>query len=202
LLKQLSISFESEVLWQRKNIEATKFEIIGDELTEEIIKIDNVSLHSTWLEYLAEFEAQRKSNLRKGKELWDNRSLEFKNLIFCDNSEKDFKGLAISDTNFGQLWNVLKTLDAYCLDSTNDYSLKSIQDKTKQDISDESDSVKQNPKLAIYRKFTVNGVSFFLGFHVKNFSGAMRLHFLPDKENRKILIGYFGKHLPTKRAPK
>ncbi|NJK96837.1 MAG: hypothetical protein HC905_19695 [Bacteroidales bacterium] len=202
LLKQLSISFESEVLWQRKNIEATKCEIIGDELTEEIVKIDNVSLHSTWLEYITEFEAQRKSNLRKGKELWENRSLEFKNLIFCGNSEKDFKGLSISDTIFGQLWNVLKTLDAYCLDSTNDYSLKSIQDKTKLDISDESDSVKQNPKLAIYRKFTVNSVSLFFGFHVKNFSGAMRLHFLPDRENRKILIGYFGKHLPTKRDPK
>ncbi len=70
------------------------------------------------------------------------------------------------------------------------------------DISDESESVKQNPKFAIHRKFNVNGVPLFFGYHVKNFSGEMRLHFLPDKENKKILIAYFGKHLPTKKVPK
>jgi hypothetical protein len=201
-LEQLCVSFDSEAIWQNKTIVATKNEIIGDDYIEEEVNINNVALYETWKEYLLEIETQRKSNLRKGTELWNNKSIEFRNLVFCGNSENNFKGLSVSDTIFNQLWNVLKSLDSYCQDPTNDYSLKSIQEKTMLEISDESESVKQNPKFAVYRNFMVNGVLLFFGYHVKNFGGEMRLHFLPDREHQKILIAYFGKHLPTKKYPK
>lgn len=202
LLNQLSISYDSEIIWKKKVIEATKVEIINEKITEEIVTIKNVAEHNNWLEHFASIELQRKENLKKGNELWINKEVEFPNLIFCGKSEKNLKYLSVSDTIFSQLWNTLKTLDCYCQNVSNDYSLKSIKEKTKLDISDESDSIKQNPKLSIHRTFLVEGKTLFFGYHVKNFSGEMRLHFLPDPEKKKILIAYFGKHLPTKRDPK
>ncbi len=79
-LKQLCISFDSEEIWRNKTIRAIKNEIIDENYSEELVDINNVALYETWQEYLLHIEAQRKSNLRKGNVLWENRETEFKNL--------------------------------------------------------------------------------------------------------------------------
>ena len=65
--------------------------------------------------------------------------------------------------------------------------------------SDESQTVRNHPKLRKLRTFPLpeSGKSVFFQAHIKLTNG-LRLHFYPDKENKKIYIGYIGKHLPTK----
>jgi hypothetical protein len=202
LLAQLAISYSSEDIWRNNLIELIKHEIIAEDFIEEKVIVKNTAEYSDWLFHLLDIENQRKESFRKGNELWNKKAIEFPNLVFCGKSEDDLKNLSVSDTVFNQLWIVLKSLNKYCIETNIDFSLKSLLEKTKLEISDESDSVKSNPKFSIYRTFTVNGKSKFFGYHVKSFSGEMRLHFLTDSENRKIFIGYFGKHLPTKKFPK
>lgn len=202
LLSQLAISYSSDVIWRSNFINIIKYEIIKDDFTEEIVTVKNVSEQDDWLIHLSDVENQRKESLRKGNELWKNKEIEFPNLVFCGKSENNLKGLSISDVLFNQLWSALEKLNNYCNETNCDFSLNSIKETTKLEISDESDSVKQNPKFAIHRIFVVNGEREFFGFHVKNFSGEMRLQFLTDNVNKKIIIGYFGKHLPTKKFSK
>jgi hypothetical protein len=72
--------------------------------------------------------------------------------------------------------------------------------KTWIDFSDDSKTVQNIPKLKRHRMFMLpDGRTVFFGLHIKNFPAAMRLHFLPDYEAKKVYIGYFGKHLPTKK---
>lgn len=116
---------------------------------------------------------------------------------FCNSTEKEFKQLNINNATYNKLWNNLKKLNKNVCECRNDDELK---EKSKLDFSDESDSVKNNRKLSRYRMIMLpDGSRKFFGLHIKNFPSAMRMHFYPDYINHKIYIGYFGKHLPTKR---
>ena len=64
-------------------------------------------------------------------------------------------------------------------------------------ISDESESVHNNPKLSLMRSFYINNTlkSQFCFFHVK--VGSIRIYVYPDNVNKKIYVPYIGGHLPT-----
>ena len=61
--------------------------------------------------------------------------------------------------------------------------------------SDESESVKNNPKRKRYRKFRDHtGATYFFYKHIKNFPNDYRMYF--EERNESIIIGYIGPHLP------
>ena len=64
-------------------------------------------------------------------------------------------------------------------------------------ISDESESVHNNPKLSSMRSFYINNTlnSQFCFFHVK--VGTIRIYIYPDNVNKRIYVPYIGNHLPT-----
>ena len=64
-------------------------------------------------------------------------------------------------------------------------------------ISDESESVHNNPKLSSMRSFYINKTlnSQYCFFHVK--VGNTRIYVYPDNVNKKIYVPYIGNHLPT-----
>ena len=57
---------------------------------------------------------------------------------------------------------------------------------------------KNNKKLKKLRVFKVKGEKKFFEYHIKNFIFGYRLHFFSNASDKKIYIGYFGPHLPTK----
>lgn len=66
---------------------------------------------------------------------------------------------------------------------------------------EESESVKNNDRLRKMRTFELPDKSEqFFSWHI-SFSGNFpgRIHFLPDAEKKVGVIGYVGKHLPTKK---
>ena len=80
------------------------------------------------------------------------------------------------------------------------FSIESVKENTKLDISDESDTVKKDPMLNHYRHFRIpeiGGKDCFI--HIKK--GGWRFHIYPDESNRKIYVPYIGPHLPTKLNP-
>lgn len=65
------------------------------------------------------------------------------------------------------------------------------------DISDESDTVKQKPRLKSVRYFNIPNVGGQYCFlHIK--AGNLRIHIYPDKRKKIVYVAYIGSHLPTK----
>jgi len=198
VLNQIAISFQSHIYWNSAIINVLHRNLTDLGEIEEIkCNAKNCSTLSHWDDHFVAIEEQRKENYRKGQELWDNRETEFPNLIFCRQSKKYFSKLSISDAMYDRLWDSLKSLNEHICNSTSDDELKAL---TQLNFSDESDSVKEDKKLKKHRMFTLpDGARHFFGLHVKNFPAAHRLHFKPDYQNDCIFIGYFGKHLPTRK---
>ena len=196
ILDAISISFLSDVAWDFPEIALlwVKMDDNG-KIENENPSVKNAARLVHWQKHLKDIQAQRKKNCRKGAAFWKNREQEFPNLVFCGDTEKAFKGLSVSDAMFNRLWDNLKLLNEHIVGSDSDEELR---EKTALDFTDESESVKNNPKLRRFREFTLPDGSSkeFFGLHVKNFPGAFRLHFLPDYPGNRVYIGYFGKHLP------
>lgn len=75
------------------------------------------------------------------------------------------------------------------------FSITDVRANTSLDISDESNSVKQNPHLKHYRYFNIPGFGGQYCYpHIK--IGDLRIHLFVDEASKKIHIPYFGPHLP------
>jgi len=196
LLDQLAISFKSNSYWDYSEINLIRQKLNSNaEIIKNICIVKNATQFTNWQKHLKIINLERKENLRKGSKLWENRETEFVNLIFCQATKKQFQQFNFNNSTYNRLWENLTLLNDNISKCSNNSEFKKI---TKLNFSDESDSVKNNPKLSRYREFTLpNDNKEFFGLHVKNFPGAMRLHFIPDYSTNKIFIGYFGKHLPT-----
>lgn len=66
-------------------------------------------------------------------------------------------------------------------------------------ISDESDTVKQKPKLKSARYFNIPDVGGQYCFlHIK--AGDLRIHIYPHEAKKIVYVAYIGSHLPTKQG--
>jgi hypothetical protein len=73
-----------------------------------------------------------------------------------------------------------------------------VMAKTTLTISDESNTVKQNPHYKNLRYFNIPGLGSQYCFkHIKQ--GSLRMHYYEDNTNRIIYIPYIGSHLRTKK---
>ena len=135
LLNQIAISFNSVHYWNHSDLELLKIEIDEKEnLIEEVRVVKNATQISHWKTHFAIIDAERKENCKKGKQLWEQREKEFKNLIFCKSTKKEIKRLNIDNATYERLWDNLKKLNKYITESKSDDELK---EKTKLNFSDE-----------------------------------------------------------------
>ena len=61
--------------------------------------------------------------------------------------------------------------------------------------SGESESTRNQFSSA--REFLIHGREYDCEWHLKIIADNIRIHFFPDFENRKVYVGYIGRHLPT-----
>jgi len=198
ILNKIAVSFQSASCWEFAEIKLVQRRLRKNgELTDRHCLAKNCSTVEHWEQHFRGIAEQRKNNCRKGQVFWANREAEFPNLIFCKQSKRNFSNLSVSDALFNRLWENLTLLNNHIEASGSDAELRELSNL---DFSDESDSVKTNRKLSRYRMFTLpDGSRKFFGLHIKNFPASFRLHFFPDYQNKRVYIGYFGKHLPTSR---
>lgn len=75
------------------------------------------------------------------------------------------------------------------------FKIKDVEDNTTLDISDESDTVKLNPKFNQYRYFRIPSIGGqFCFVHIK--LGNLRCHIFADEKDKKVYVPYIGAHLP------
>jgi len=128
------------------------------------------------------------------KTLWERKEKLFSRLILCPRVEGDLE--KIGAKYLDQIVNRLIALDKFAqkqwFDGEFDY--REANEMTSLRISPESKETMKQKKLKDMRMFkTPDGTTKCFDLHIK--TGELRFHFYP--ENKKIFIGYIGKHLPT-----
>lgn len=199
LCDQLAVSFNSAQHWNNSLILLNRLTM--DENTCDIVNsncsVRNITTENHWNLHFQSITAERQANCRKGSHLWNTRVTQFPYLEFVGKTSQQLTSLSCSDAVYNCLWRNLTALNNSI---SNSGSLNELKNLTTLDITPESSSVDNEPKLKRHRMFQIPDVGrTYFTLHVKNFPAAIRLHLYPDYDNNKIYIGYFGKHLPTKR---
>ena len=164
------------------------------DLQDDPVDINNVANEAHYRKLAAQLFQNRQSSIFSGQDLWEQRESLFPNLVFC-NSVKQQLYESPHRTHIQKIVSRLSILNEY-------YNLyPTYQTKLLSGARTESDSVKNDPSLKSERKFTKpDGTSDYFYEHI-SFSGdySGRIHFLPDDNNKRIYVGYVGKHLRTQK---
>jgi len=124
-----------------------------------------------------------------------NLNNHFPNITFTNSAIKQLNNNNFSNTLFSEIWFVLSALNTTIESIGGDFNNELIKaNSATLNISDESNTVKQNPKLKRHRLFMHDNRRHFFGYHAKNFRNQERIHFTVIEN--KLVIGYIGKHLP------
>lgn len=201
ILNQLSISINSDKIWCLDMFKLNHIELGDEDFTESESIVNNVTLPEHWDIHYKAIVANRNSN-KKSKEDRLAIILNYSNIVFTPKALK--QALKINDNFFSETLDNLQMIED---------KVKDIEEKVEEinyqalikglpelDITDESDSVKQNPNFARHRSLFFEEERVFFGHHIRKHKFYNRVHFII--KNKKIVIGYIGKHLPTSKYPK
>lgn len=186
------VSFLSDVLWDGEFIQGEYIHIDGTECSASIRNCSKVE-HVEKL--ITEKRIQGRLMISSGRELWDKREELFPHLIFCDSVKRQLEEARIS-LHIKVIVNRIQILEDYF--STYEGTFE--REKMGYGCRYESETVQNDVSLRNLRKFTTPyGEEKYFYWHI-SFSGDYpgRIHFLPDSKHKLGIIGYVGKHLPTK----
>ncbi len=185
------VSWLSDSMWTKEYIEGEYYNI---EAQESIVRVQNCSDKSHIDRIVLAQKRKSKLIISSGKELWEKREELFPNLIFCDSVKKQLEEARVS-LHIQTVINRLQILEDYF--ST--YKGIFNKDNLGYGCRYESETVQHNEKMREQRKFkTPFGIEEYFYWHISfngNYPG--RIHFLPDPEHKKGIVGYVGIHLKT-----
>ena len=180
----IAVSFATQSEWKNPLIPLKKESLSTDDSIQiqqiEIRHLSNkvhLKHHQDFFKAIAE---EHKLGISQ-RHFWENRKTYFPNIIcFCPEVEGQVKKL--DKMVFKLAISILRELET--------------QQKLPTDYewSPESENVRTDPKLKNFRTFTLLDKKTFFSHHIKSLSKGYRMYFL--EENKKIYIGYIGKHLP------
>lgn len=187
------VSFLSSELWEREWMEG-KYISIDNE--DEVVKVRNCGILDHVDKIVANARRQHVLIISSGSELWEKREQLYPHLIFCESVKKQLEEARVSI----QIQTIMKRIQIL-EDYFATYEGEFDKNKVGFGCRTESESVKKDNELNEQRKFvTPFGKEEYFYWHISfpgNYPG--RIHFLPDPEHKVGIVGYIGKHLPTKR---
>jgi hypothetical protein len=197
-LETLAISFFSNQCWDSPHLSLEYAHLDESEnlATHQTTVVhacrkEHIETHKEW------FENRIKTSVQDGADLWSRRESLFPSLSFCDEVQTQ-----ITVLNSGSPWlrpivKRLFELESYCKEWDSDFFQADLLPSK---ASNESQSTLQ--QYGNERTFLCpDGEERIFSWHVRLTPGAWRLHFFPDADNKKILVGYIGPHLPTVSDP-
>lgn len=193
------ISFRSHERWRKVILEIT--EMCSHEGRELTLShgVNNISEVCHIDPFIDKIRIGREENVRFFTGLEEQGNKDFPNILFNKEVLKTLQRPIEVSQYQTQIINALNRLN-HGIEVSN--SLEELAKNTELDISGESGATMEVKKFARKRRFShpiFETASFEA--HVKNFPDAKRMHIFPDYSARKICIGYFGNHLPTKSDP-
>lgn len=191
------VNLKSHYEWEKKNKSFEYKTLINDELIHSEKEISQIfDIQS--LQFLLVLEKENKyKSISSGQDLWEQWDELFPNLIKCEK----VKDCLYRDPEKNHIEKVIEQLDLlqqYFSSLKKSFSLNELK-HLGIDVSDESDTVKKNPKLKEVRFIKLpDGSKEYFYYHTKFFGKfESRLYFLPITNSSKCYIGYIGRHLQT-----
>ena len=189
LLEQLAFSFGSDEIWNEPF-----FSLECEKSMDNDIKVCNVTTREHWDMHFKQISDERRTQALSSDDFEKWLNGEFCNIIFTNDASKQLKDKC-SQVFLRKIWDACKELNEVVERVGDQVSYYHVMSETDLDITNESFSVMNDGKLNRYRMKMYDGKRRFFGYHIKNFSGSKRVHFIIY--GGKIVIGYLGKHLPT-----
>ncbi len=191
------VSFSSLEIWNEEWIPGEYVTLQENEqIFVEPISVRNCSNLKQISEIESEERYQMLLHISSGKELWEKCEELYPHLIFCDSVKKQMEEARVSL----QIQNIMRRIQLL-EDYFKSYDGKFDKNQLGHGCRYESEDVQKDEKLRNMRKFkTPFGNEEYFYWHISfpgNYPG--RIHFLPDAKRRVGIIGYVGKHLPTKK---
>lgn len=198
LLNELVLSYASHSSWIAKEI-VFNHETYSDDQTDLVktnVAVLNCSTINNWNDNISIILKEKEKHLKENKNFIAEFETYFPKLKLCGNAK-----IMTDIKHKSSFCKVVSILNEYMQSiDDDDFNIKTLKEFSNLKISGESESVSKNPKFKKTRTFSINGKKYFFELHVKNFPDGYRLHFY--HLNNYIYIGYYGKHLKTKRTPK
>lgn len=186
----IAVGFPSEPIWERDQLDVSFNELIGDSIDEVVETIDNLTRSA----HAKPILQRHRANLRKCsnyKELWSNRTAIFPNLLFSPGVERQLERL--DHALLRTIINKLASLD----EAAGEWPVKGgPSPQWRSHVTDETDSVKNNPRLREARKFRSRKGSNELFMWHARYGNSGRIHLRFDASTYEVEIGYIGPHLP------
>lgn len=198
LTDAIAVGFPSEPVWDRDRLCIVFLELLRDGTFEDVQEdIDNLTRSAHASPILDRHRDRLRRQCLDAADLWTRRQQIFPHLTFGPDVESHLAKL-----NPGLLSTLVKRL-ADLDDSAAAWpDAGGAEPPWTCHVSDESESVKTNPKFRDARRFSsVTGEPVLFYWHAR-FGKAERIHLRFDAPKDGIEIGYVGSHLPTKLFPK
>ena len=154
------------------------------------------------LKIVENFQQELEKSIQSGKELFEKKGSLYPHIDFCGKSLEQLYCWSQNITLLNQVRESIVILNKFAEKWQNgeihDYSHKALRDcGLNHDVSDESSSTLQNPRLRQEREYWLpSGRKEIFEKHIKLAQGN-RIHFFPDNQTKTFFIGYIGQHLKT-----
>jgi hypothetical protein len=195
LLESLALSLPSSERWSQSKI-VLRFVTLHEEESES--EVEEVVRHASRAEHVEEhkewFQELQRQTVEDGEALWEQREEIFPSLVFCIETEEQIRRLGAGHPMFHALRKKLFELEDYCQGWTEG----SFNKDELHNASPESEATMK--QYAQERTFqTATGEEYTFSWHLRMSPGAWRLYFAPSVGPGRMLIGYVGPHLRTKK---
>lgn len=206
LLKSIGISFLSDAKWDQDILpliinelpeEADDF-VLSEAHIQHVTRTDHLKTHQDWIGERLKF------SVGNGSVLWNKCADWYPHLVFCNNAKKQLRSLP-GGVLLQKIVDRLFDLENYCQSwSAGGFDGTKIPNSS-------GESLQTMQQYGRDRDFVCpDGNTRTFEYHLKGLPDVWRIHIWPDTDeefglgpsgNRKILVGYVGKHLPTVNDP-
>lgn len=199
LLGGLAFSILSESCWDTASLDIDWLEwepesqcfVESCQTLRHISRSRHVSVdHVHWI------ENRIRTGVRTGVDLIQRANTLFPNLVFCKDASKQIEELTAASIHLPKILDRLFELEKLANTwEQNDFNYHQIPNAS-------TESRSTMGRYGDRRKFVCpDGQRRLFEWHLKSLPQAWRIHFWADPRQKKILIGYVGKHLPTSQDP-
>jgi hypothetical protein len=186
----LAVSLLSEARWNVAIVRIEKAWVEGEDVLTRSLEVPHAADASHLDDHQAWLRRLQVPPPVTGMQLWQQRASLFPNLDFCDSTESQIKELGGDGSRFREVLRGLRDLQRYCDGwTTGDFDIHSLNN-----ASGESEATLA--KFGETRKFRCpDGQKRLFNWHAKR--GHSRIHFFDFPAQKRLLVGYVGRHLPT-----
>ena len=190
----LALSFYSNDEWDKHiidNIILTYIDKGSDGIKEEIVQIRHASKPKHIKKHLEWINECIKDSIRDGIDIWKRRNEFYPSLLFCQSVRQQLYKIYQSHVILNRIKRSLSELQKYCENwVTGGFEPENITGKPR---------MESKPTLQQYGKERTfvcpDGKQRKFSWHL-SLSYTWRLYFYPLENEKKIIIGYIGQHLP------